>query len=33
VVPDKSLNIQEMVNVLTKMGFLPQDKAPNAHET
>jgi len=22
-----------MVNVLTKMGFLPQDKAPNAHET
>ena len=30
VVADKNLNMQELVVVLTKMGFLPQDRAPNA---
>lgn len=25
--------MQEMIMVLTKMGFLPQDKAPNADES
>ena len=33
VVPDKNLNIQEVVQVLTKMGFIPNDRAPNEHET
>jgi hypothetical protein len=33
VVPDKNLNIQEMVQVLTKMGFIPNDRAPNEQET
>jgi hypothetical protein len=33
VVPDKNLNIQEMVQVLTKMGFIPNERAPNEHET
>lgn len=32
-VPDKNLNMQEMMVVLTRMGFLPQDKAPNAEES
>jgi hypothetical protein len=33
VVPDKSLSLQEMVQVLTKMGFIPNDRAPNEFET
>ena len=32
VVPDKNLSLQEMVQVLTKMGFIPHDRPPNEHE-
>jgi hypothetical protein len=33
LVPDKNLNLHEMVQVLTKMGFIPNDRAPNEQET
>lgn len=33
VVPDKNLSIQEMVQVLNRMGFMPHDRAPNELET
>ena len=33
VVPDKNLSLQEVVQVLTKMGFIPNDRAPNEPET
>ena len=32
MVPEKNLGIQEMIHILTRMGFLPHDRAPNEHE-